>query len=80
MSAPSFSATVRPGASSASSNSSTTRSNKPVSMQYKLSDGPPPSFSQAGKHENDSNVDSVKDTTVPDKAISVGALAHGDKN
>ncbi|PWA41705.1 hypothetical protein CTI12_AA551550 [Artemisia annua] len=79
MSAPSFSATVRPGASNTSSTSNT-RSNKPVSMQYKLSDGPPPSISQAGKHENNSNVDPPKEASVTDKPISVGAVAHGDKN
>ncbi|PWA50641.1 hypothetical protein CTI12_AA471140 [Artemisia annua] len=80
MSAPSFSATVRPGASNTSS-SSNTRSNKPVSMQYKLSDGPPPSISQAGKHENTSNnVDPPKEAGGTDKPISLDALAHADKN
>ncbi|GKE93531.1 hypothetical protein Tco_1574626, partial [Tanacetum coccineum] len=46
--APSFSPTRRPGSSGScssdnSSGSRHTRNKKPVSMQYKLSDGPPPS-------------------------------------
>ncbi|GKD98270.1 hypothetical protein Tco_1382167, partial [Tanacetum coccineum] len=70
---------VRPDTSNTSSNSNT-RNNKPVSMQYKLSDGPPPSISKAGKHENNSNIDPAKEAGGdPDKPISLGALAHGDK-
>ncbi|GKD03758.1 ALP1-like protein isoform X1 [Tanacetum coccineum] len=80
MSAPSFSATVRPGASSASSassNSSTTRSNKPVSMQYKLSDGTLLHlFPRSWQAENDSKtLTRVKDRNQPGFLI-----CHSDKS
>ncbi|PWA41706.1 hypothetical protein CTI12_AA551560 [Artemisia annua] len=78
--APSFSATVRPGSSSTSSNVNT-RNNKPVSMQYKLSDGPP-NISDADRRAKDSNVDvdPTKEAGTPadEKPASLGTLGRGD--
>ena len=77
--APYFSAIVKPGSSSTSSNVNT-RNNKPVSMQYKLSDGPP-TISDADRRAKNSNVDPTEDVGTPDdKPPSLGPFGRGDSS
>ena len=77
--APSFSAIVKPGSSSTSSNVNT-RNNKPVSMQYKLSDGPP-NISDADRRAKNSNVDPTKEAEpLDDKPTSIGTFGRGDSS
>ncbi|PWA66998.1 hypothetical protein CTI12_AA323100 [Artemisia annua] len=76
--APSFSAIVKPGSSSTSSNVNT-GNNKPVSMQYKRSDGPP-TISDADPRAKNSKADSTEDAGTPDdKPPSLGP-GRGDSS
>ena len=77
--APSFSAIVKPDSSSTSSNVNT-RNNKPVSMQYKLSDGPP-TISDADRRAKNLNIDPTEDVGTPDdKPPSLGPFGRGDSS
>nr|GEY51046.1 hypothetical protein [Tanacetum cinerariifolium] len=66
--------------SSSSSKINTRNNNKPVSMQYKLSDGPPGISDADQRAKNSNNVDSNKEDGTTDKAISIGKTARGDNS
>ncbi|GKE52873.1 hypothetical protein Tco_1488029 [Tanacetum coccineum] len=66
--------------SSSSSNINTRNNNKPVSMQYKLRDGPPGISDADRRAKNSNNVDSTKEDGTTDKAISIGKTARGDNS
>nr|GEX79288.1 hypothetical protein [Tanacetum cinerariifolium] len=66
--------------SSSSSNINTRNNNKPVSMQYKLSDGPPGISDADRRAKNSNNVDSTTEDGTADKAITIGKTARGDNS